>query len=98
MTVLMTMETPFTVADVEAVGNAMGVHDTPPAGLISHVVVEQASGTRVYDVWEDLAAFQRFRDEQLNPSMQKYLAEHGMQGGAPPEPTITEAFDLVRGA
>ena len=51
------------------------------------------------DIWESTADLQRFNQEQLMPSMKKVSQERGIQLPDPfPEPKITEAYDLVRGA
>jgi hypothetical protein len=51
----------------------------------------------VTDVWESQAAFEKFRDNKLMPSMQKFMAEHNMSMDQAPAPQLEEAFDVVRG-
>ena len=98
MAVMMTMDLPVSRGDVEAVSNAMGVRDAPPKGLISHGVTETPGGIHVVDLWESEGDFERFRDAQLLPTMEKILAERGVTlDGPPPEPVMVEAFDLVLG-
>ena len=41
--------------------------ETPPEGLIVHLVIEQEHGLRYIDVWESQAQHQRFVDERLHP-------------------------------
>jgi hypothetical protein len=49
------------------------------------------------DVWESEAAFGKFRDNQLLPAMQKFMAEHNMSMDQAPQPQLDEAFDVVQG-
>jgi len=73
MTVMMTMDLPIPRADLEAVSADLGTHDNPPEGLIVHVATATADGVHVTDIWESQAAFEKFRDDQLMPSMAKRL-------------------------
>ncbi|HEY4990492.1 MAG TPA: hypothetical protein VFC16_06655 [Nakamurella sp.] len=97
MTVVMTMDVPVSRADLEAVSADLGTHDNPPDGLVVHVATATADGVRVVDIWESQAAFEKFRDDQLMPSMQKFMAEHNMSMDQAPSPRLDEAFDVVRG-
>ena len=97
MTVMMTMDLPIPRADLEAVSADLGTHDNPPDGLIVHVATATADGVHVTDIWESTAAFERFRDDQLMPSMMKFMAEHNMNMDEAPQPSLDEAFDVVRG-
>ena len=97
MVVLMTMDVPVSREDAEVVSAAMGPDD-PPRGLIAHVMTRRPDGVHVVDIWERQEDFQKFSDEQLLPTMQRVLDERGISlDGPPPEPTVEEAFDLVRG-
>jgi hypothetical protein len=99
MTVLLTLDLPFAADVVEAVTTEMGVRENPPDGLIVHINIETPEGVRVMDVWETAEHFERFRDDRLMPAFGKILADRGIDaGGPPPQPTVTEARDLVRGA
>jgi hypothetical protein len=51
--------------------------DTPPAGLISHVVLERDGGLRYVDVWESEPAWTRFRDEQVLPALVELMESRG---------------------
>jgi hypothetical protein len=43
--------------------------------------------------------FQQFSETRLGPALQKVLEERGVAlEGPPPEPTVEDAFDLVRGS
>ena len=97
MTVVMTMDVPVSRADLEAVSADLGTHDNPPDGLVVHVATATADGVHVVDIWESQAAFEKFRDDQLMPSMQKFMAEHNMSMDQAPSPRLDEAFDVVRG-
>jgi heme-degrading monooxygenase HmoA len=97
MTVLMTMDLPASRADLEEVSASMDTHQNPPDGLIIHVATETADGVHVVDIWESRAAFEKFRDGSLVPTMQKYMAEHNMAPDSAPQPQLDEAFDVVRG-
>lgn len=97
MTLVMTMDLPVTREDLEAVTAEMGTHDNPPDGLVVHVATMTTHGVHVTDVWESRAAFEKFRENQLMPSMQKFLAEHNMTMDQAPAPQLEEAFDVVRG-
>jgi hypothetical protein len=98
MAVMMTMDLPVSRGDVEALSDAMGVRETVPQGLISHAVTETSGGIHVVDLWESEADFERFRDSQLLPTMEKVMAERGVHlDGPPPDPVIADAFDLVLG-
>jgi hypothetical protein len=52
--------------------------ETPPPGLISHVVVVREGGLRYIDVWETEAAWDRFRDERVEPAVEAVLAGFGI--------------------
>jgi hypothetical protein len=45
----------------------------PPAGLIAHVALKRSGGLRYVDVWENQAAWERFRDEQVFPVIRDVL-------------------------
>jgi hypothetical protein len=98
MVVLLTIDLPISREDLEAVSSEMGVRDDPPDGLIAHVMTATADGVHVVDIWESRDRFQEFNDARLGPAMQKVLGERGVSlDGPPPEPTVDDAFDLVRG-
>ena len=97
MTVVMTMDLPVSRGDLESVSADLGTHENPPDGLIVHVATQTADGVHVVDVWESEAAFGKFRDNQLLPAMQKFMAEHNMSMDQAPQPQLDEAFDVVQG-
>jgi hypothetical protein len=101
MAIYLTMDLPVSRADLEAVSTAMGVRDEIPDGLIAHAAVDrpEGDGIRVVDLWESVEHFQRFADTLLKPTLDRVLAERGVElAGPPPEPTILEAYDVVRGS
>ena len=59
--------------------------DSPPEGLIVHLVVQREQGLRYIDVWESQAAHQRFVDERLHPVIGSVLRNAGF-AEMPPEP------------
>ena len=97
MTVVMTMDLPVSRADLEALSADLGTHDNPPDGLIVHIATATSDGVHVMDIWESEAAFEKFRDDQLMPSMVKYMTEKNMSMDEAPHPTLDEAFDVIRG-
>jgi hypothetical protein len=98
MTVLVTMDLPVTRADVEAVAVDLNVAHNPPDGLIVHIATEGENGVHIVDVWESAEHHARFAAERLGPSVAKVSAERGIpMDGGPPDFTIVDAFDLVRG-
>ena len=77
----------------------MNARENPPTVLIAHVLTNTAKGIHAVDIWESAADFQRFNQEQLMPSTKKIAQERGLQlPDPPPEPKITEAYDLIRGS
>jgi hypothetical protein len=97
MTIVMNMDLQVSKEDIERVSREMGTHDNPPDGLLVHVATKTASGVHVTDVWDSAASFEKFRDDQLMPAMQKFMAENHMAPDTAPRPQLDEAFDLVRG-
>ncbi|MEA2200594.1 MAG: hypothetical protein QOI89_1190 [Solirubrobacteraceae bacterium] len=59
--------------------------ETPPQGLIVHLVIEQEHGLRYIDVWESQALHQRFVDQRLHPIIGDVLRNAGF-ATMPPEP------------
>ena len=59
--------------------------ETPPDGLIVHLVIQREQGLRYIDVWESQAAHQRFVDERLRSIIGSVLRTAGF-AEMPPEP------------
>jgi hypothetical protein len=97
VTVLVTMDLPVSRADVEAVATELDVNDNPPAGLIVHIATEHDGGVHITDVWESVEHHAAFVADKLGPGVAKVAAARGIPMDGPPQFTITEAFDLVRG-
>jgi hypothetical protein len=68
-----------------------GLGAQPPAGLISHVVIEKADGLlRYVDVWESQAAWDAFVSDRLHPVIQRIFQQAGfVPQGEPPLEAIT---------
>jgi hypothetical protein len=49
-----------------------------PAGLISHVVIEQEAGLRYVDVWATREDWDRFREDVIEPTVTEVLASYGL--------------------
>lgn len=52
--------------------------DTPPAGLVSHVVIEREEGLRFLDVWESEDEWRAFHDNTLIPILSSVFADNGI--------------------
>jgi hypothetical protein len=69
--------------------------ETPPDGLILHLVIEQDRGLRYIDVWESQAHHQRFVDERLHPIIGDVLRGAGFATMPPePETVVLEVTDV----
>jgi hypothetical protein len=102
MAVLMTQTMPegVTVQMLDAVSEAMGVDNDPPAGLVVHVHFERAGRVEVADVWDSREAYETFEAERLMPAMQRVASEQGMSAPSPEDvgsPDFTEVHAIVRG-
>ena len=73
----------------DQISAAVGYHDEPPEGLICHTAGPVDGGWHNVDVWESVAALERFRDDRLDAVVRRL-------GGLPSEPRIqiTEIYDL----
>ena len=49
-----------------------------PAGMISHVVIEQEVGLRYVDVWATREDWERFRWDHVEPAVEAVLGEYGL--------------------
>jgi len=78
-----------TVEMYDAVGKEMGDAGASAPGNIIHTGGVTPSGViRVYDVWESVEDWERFRDNVLGPAVQK------VSGGQPPGEPRTEVYEL----
>jgi hypothetical protein len=64
--------------------------DTPPPGLVLHLVVPGERGLRYIDVWEDKASWEQARDAVLEPAAERVLARHGL----PHDDSLTKFEEL----
>lgn len=73
--------------------------ETPPEGLIVHLVIQREQGLRYIDVWESQALHRRFVDDRLHSIIGSVLRDAGF-AVMPPEPEtvhldITEVWGAV---
>jgi hypothetical protein len=96
---MMTMPEGTPIDMVGDVTKLMGVKEDPPAGLIVHTHYEQAGRVHIVDVWESVEAHDAFGQHRLGPALAKVAAERGMDlsQGPPPEGTVIELDEVVRG-
>ena len=82
-----------TLEQYDRVQELMGLEggDTLPPGAVFHFVVETGDGLKVVDVWEDVATFERFAEEQIGPAMQQV----GYEGE--PQITVTPVHNHLGG-
>jgi hypothetical protein len=50
----------------------------PPKGLVAHVVLTREGGLRYVDVWETKADWERFRDQEVEPTVDAVLSAIGL--------------------
>jgi hypothetical protein len=62
------------------------IGEVVPAGLIVHVVTRTERGLRYLDVWDSQADWERFREQQVHPALERVLARIDFQrpAGDPP--------------
>ena len=69
-----------------------------PKGLVVHLVAKQPDGLRHFDVWESREDWERFRDERVDPAVDKLLAQAGFRERPPnPPPLELELVDVWLG-
>ena len=73
-------------ADYDEVVRRMDLGGHLATGGLAHVAGSFAGGWRVMDVWEDMEAFERFRDEQIVPHTRAV-------GMGPPKVRVVELTD-----
>jgi hypothetical protein len=52
--------------------------DAAPAGLVVHLAVKREGGLRYIDVWETEAHWDAFRNDHVEPAVEKVLAGYGI--------------------
>ncbi len=77
-----------------------GLGDTPPAGLITHLVIEKDDGMlRYVDVWESEAEWDRFAEQTLHPLISGIFQRAGfVPAGEPPRDEIRVIDAWFKGA
>ena len=83
----------LSTANYDAVVKALNLSGAP-AGLIVHTAgFDQTDGVfRIFDVWETREAGERFNVEQLNPILERFMAE--APAGEFQPPTVESWYDL----
>jgi hypothetical protein len=61
------------------------IGDEQPKGLVVHLVVKRDGGLRHTEVWESKEDWERFRQEQVEPALDKVFAAAGF-AQRPPRP------------
>src|SRR6185437_13563275 len=66
----------LSTTNYDAIASALDL-GSPPDGLIVHTAgFDQADGVfRIFDVWESREQGERFMREQLNPILERYMAD-----------------------
>lgn len=85
-----TQDVPINWAVYEKIRVELGWN--PPAGLITHLVVELPQGLRYIDVWESKEDCDRFFADRVHPAVDRVLARAGRsreQTGEPCQTAIT---------
>lgn len=75
MTYAFTQDVP---ANAEIYARIKELLPADPKGLVAHLAFEREGGLRYVDVWETEADWAAFRDEHVEPSVGKVLAEIGL--------------------
>lgn len=69
------------------------IGDEPPKGLIAHLTLKRDGGLRHIEVWDSKEDWERFREERVEPALDKVFAAAGF-ARRPPRPD-EQALDLV---
>jgi hypothetical protein len=83
--------------DAEEGSKRLNTDETPPAGLIAHVLTDIPGGIRAVDIWESEADFQTFVEERLMPMSKQLAQERGLSLEGIGQPTFVEAYDVFVG-
>jgi hypothetical protein len=65
-------------ADENIYGQIKALLPVTAAGLVAHIAITRDGGLRYLDVWETEAAWNTFREELLEPAVEKVLAGFGI--------------------
>jgi len=74
-----------------------GISELHPKGRVLHLVVKTETGLRHTNVWESQADWDRFRDEQVMPSVVRALTAAGIDPSFVPPSQDLEVVDVVVG-
>lgn len=87
------VEGDLSTTNYDAISKALNL-TTAPEGLIAHTAgFDQADGVfRIFDVWETREHGDRFFNEQLNPILERFMAD--APEGAFQPPTLDTWYDL----
>lgn len=69
-----------------------------PQGLIVHLVVQQEAGLKHIEVWDSEESWVKFRDEEAQPAVNRFLKSIGFDEPppAPPEEEL-QVIDVMLG-
>jgi len=83
----------LSTTNYDAVTNELGLTGAPD-GLIAHTAgFDQSAGVfRIFDVWETKEQGERFMNEQLNPVLERMMANAGPDEFRPP--TVETWYEL----
>ena len=91
-----TFEAPATEEMYRQVKAAVDEH---PEGCVVHLVVKTEHGLRHIDVWQSEEDWERFRDSQVRPAVERMLTDAGFNPLPPaPECQRLELVDVTIGA
>ena len=69
-----------------------------PQGLIVHLVVQREAGLQHIEVWESEESWVRFRDEEAQPAVNRFLKSFGFDDPAPaPAEEEIQVVDVMLG-
>lgn len=69
-----------------------------PQGLIVHLVVQRDAGLQHVEVWESKDRWVRFRDEEVQPAVGRFLKSIGFDEAPPPsEEEELHVIDVMLG-
>ncbi len=52
--------------------------ESPPPGMVAHLVLVREGGLRYVDVWDSEASWTQFRDERVEPAVSAVLGRFGI--------------------
>ena len=73
------------------------IGDQRPAGLISHLVVQESGGLRHYGVWERSTDWEQYRDDVIRPAVARVLRRAAIAEPPQPEEHPLDVIDVQTG-